>query len=136
MLKLQLLLPPLVPKLAAATSEPNNNPPAGRTDRAVVDIEADQCMDVQVVEDDVFDRNKKNMNEDCSICLEEFETGDKCGLVSGCKHIYHIACIQELLHYDYKHKSKFSTRCPRCRRLVRVYIRPPARPQPRTDLNV
>ncbi|KAJ0084869.1 hypothetical protein Patl1_30923 [Pistacia atlantica] len=48
----------------------------------------------------------RNWSE-CVICLEEFEEGDDCSVLSECKHIYHKACIDKWVIQE-RH-------CPVCR---------------------
>ncbi|KDP34535.1 hypothetical protein JCGZ_11085 [Jatropha curcas] len=47
----------------------------------------------------------------CCICLEEYKEGDKCKILSKCKHLYHDSCIEEWL---LKGRN-----CPVCRDSVR-----------------
>ncbi|KAI9093327.1 hypothetical protein K1719_027341 [Acacia pycnantha] len=48
---------------------------------------------------------------ECSICMDEFEKGDKCLVFPGCGHIFHCKCIARWL------KMKKLT-CPFCRSSV------------------
>ena len=54
-----------------------------------------------------------NDNEGCIICLEEFEDGDYCRVLSECQHIYHMLCIDRWLVKD--------THCPLCRCSVQFW---------------
>ncbi|WCJ23300.1 RING/U-box superfamily protein [Euphorbia peplus] len=101
------------------TGQPNNQRrQAGRND-----IESNQVQPqrqpnnpphqkIQVLMDSVFDKNKTNKTDDdkeCSICLEEFKNGDKCGVLSSCKHVHHKVCIQLWLNGGDERS------CPKCR---------------------
>ena len=44
---------------------------------------------------------------DCSICLEEFQKGDRVRQLQPCSHVFHRACVDRWLHM---HDA-----CPLCR---------------------
>jgi hypothetical protein len=44
---------------------------------------------------------------DCTVCLEAFETGDRCRRLPRCEHSFHARCVEPWLE-----KSRF---CPVCR---------------------
>ena len=46
-------------------------------------------------------------SNECAICLEELKEGDRCRVLSKCKHIYHIYCIDRWLLME--------SHCPLCR---------------------
>ncbi|KAG8489389.1 hypothetical protein CXB51_017464 [Gossypium anomalum] len=46
-------------------------------------------------------------SKDCAICLEELKEGDRCRMLSKCRHVYHFSCIDRWL---LKHSH-----CPLCR---------------------
>ncbi|WCJ27020.1 RING/U-box superfamily protein [Euphorbia peplus] len=51
-----------------------------------------------VVHGEYVEKNKNNnirVDNECSICLDEFKNEDKCGVLIGCKHVHHKDCIQE-----------------------------------------
>ncbi|KAJ9146650.1 hypothetical protein P3X46_028887 [Hevea brasiliensis] len=58
----------------------------------------------------MFKSNIMNCSE-CAICLEEFEDGEPCWVLTKCKHVYHAFCINQWLAKD-RH-------CPLCRGSVR-----------------
>lgn len=47
----------------------------------------------------------------CSICLEDYSTGDEVTLLPSCHHCYHPQCITEWL-------EKFSNDCPVCKKTI------------------
>ncbi|XP_022769575.1 putative RING-H2 finger protein ATL19 [Durio zibethinus] len=49
----------------------------------------------------------KYCSNECAICLEEFKERDRCRILSKCKHIYHICCIDRWLLKE--------LHCPLCR---------------------
>lgn len=60
-------------------------------------------------------QNEKNyLNNDCSICLEKFET-NKC-IILFCKHRYHRNCLQD---YILQNQSN-SFDCPLCRKKYQI----------------
>lgn len=54
-----------------------------------------------------IDKDNSLLNQQCSICLEEFKT-DESVVFLKCKHVYHIECIKSWL-------TKQSSKCPTCR---------------------
>ncbi|XVF20928.1 hypothetical protein REPUB_Repub12eG0046100 [Reevesia pubescens] len=58
-------------------------------------------------------KNIKHQTEDqevakeCAICLEELKEGDLCRILSNCKHLYHLSCIDRWLFKE--------PCCPLCR---------------------
>ncbi|MBA0881334.1 hypothetical protein Goshw_021866 [Gossypium schwendimanii] len=46
-------------------------------------------------------------SKDCAICLEELKEGDRCRMLSKCRHVYLLSCIDRWL---LKHSH-----CPLCR---------------------
>jgi hypothetical protein len=79
---------------------------------------------VTVKEDDMnkfissfnYDKNDKKWEEDikiknqtnCTICLADYEDGDKVGYLKTCGHLFHIECIKKWL-------LEFNHKCPVCR---------------------
>ena len=61
----------------------------------------------------IYNKNKNtqettDQNYDvCAICLEKFEDGDQCRVLSGCKHVYQRFCIERWLGE--------TQNCPVCR---------------------
>ncbi|KAI4385105.1 hypothetical protein MLD38_003166 [Melastoma candidum] len=51
--------------------------------------------------------NKRFVNEECVICLAEFEDGEVCQVLANCQHVYHRECI-----YEWMSRSSC---CPICR---------------------
>ena len=56
-----------------------------------------------IVEDHYLELD--NENAVCSICLAEYEDGDQLRQL-GCKHHYHVSCIDEWL--------RLNAKCPLC----------------------
>ncbi|KAL8135124.1 hypothetical protein AgCh_009959 [Apium graveolens] len=50
-------------------------------------------------------------NKECAVCLESFETGEWCRRLAGCKHVFHVSCVDSWL-------AKVLN-CPVCRAPVR-----------------
>jgi heme/copper-type cytochrome/quinol oxidase subunit 2 len=46
--------------------------------------------------------------EDCAICLSQFEDGDLCSVMPGCRHEFHRSCIAKWL-------KACNNTCPLCR---------------------
>ena len=57
---------------------------------------------VECKEDEV---DEEMEGEKCTICLCEYEDGDKLTKIPACSHIFHYECISQWL-------SKSSTKCP------------------------
>ena len=61
----------------------------------------------------IYNKNKNTQettyqNYDvCAVCLEKFQDGDQCRVLSGCKHVYHRFCIERWLGE--------TQNCPVCR---------------------
>ncbi|KAL8486986.1 hypothetical protein ACS0TY_023140 [Phlomoides rotata] len=56
-------------------------------------------------------KSKPNLEENCSICLSEFEEGDEAREVVDCRHVFHRICLEKWL-LGFRHT------CPLCRSLV------------------
>ena len=54
----------------------------------------------------VMDADTVKEHDQCHVCLESLEEGDECRLL-GCKHAYHLACIDQWL--------RINKICPLCR---------------------
>ncbi|TYI74631.1 hypothetical protein E1A91_D07G214900v1 [Gossypium mustelinum] len=52
-------------------------------------------------------KEEESGSKDCAICLEELKEGDRCRMLSKCRHVYHLSCIDRWL---LKHSH-----CPLCR---------------------
>ncbi|XP_050236921.1 RING-H2 finger protein ATL66-like [Mercurialis annua] len=50
------------------------------------------------------------LEDECVICLEDFEEGDECRILTRCNHIYHKACVDRWILND--------AHCPICRECV------------------
>lgn len=79
------------------------------------DIEADR-QSMQQPAGTVVIYKKKNIistqeeesgSKDCAICLEEVNEGDRCRMLSNCRHVYHLSCIDRWL--------LMNSHCPLCR---------------------
>ena len=68
-------------------------------------IQLKKCSFIQNIK---FDENMEDQN--CSICLEEFNTNDKISVLQ-CRHIYHRNCIFDWVKSQHDKKN---TRCPNC----------------------
>ncbi|CAK9175035.1 unnamed protein product, partial [Ilex paraguariensis] len=58
--------------------------------------------------------SKENLGErsfcDCSVCLNEFQEGEKLRIIPNCRHVFHIDCIDIWLQTN--------ANCPLCRRSI------------------
>jgi hypothetical protein len=52
----------------------------------------------------IYDRLDKDQ---CSICITEFECGDKVSVLEKCKHVFHTECVEEWCRYKQD--------CPLCK---------------------
>lgn len=59
----------------------------------------------------ITEKNKENFNNNCNICLDEFNVEDNIILLD-CKHYFHVNCIEKWL-------MEQSTKCPVCRKSVK-----------------
>lgn len=55
-------------------------------------------------------RNGQGVYDECAVCLEVFQSGDRCRVIPACSHTFHVLCADAWL-------SKSSV-CPICRRSV------------------
>ncbi|KAJ9693285.1 hypothetical protein PVL29_012156 [Vitis rotundifolia] len=46
--------------------------------------------------------------ENCAVCLNDFEVGEKIRWLTNCKHIFHRSCLDRWMDHDQK-------TCPLCR---------------------
>ncbi|XP_060669037.1 putative RING-H2 finger protein ATL19 [Ziziphus jujuba] len=53
---------------------------------------------------------RSRFSSECCICLEEYETGDRCQVFPVCNHVYHSNCIDNWL--------KKNSTCPICRNCI------------------
>lgn len=53
---------------------------------------------------------RTRFSSECCICLEEYETGDRCQVFPVCNHVYHSNCIDNWL--------KKNSTCPICRNCI------------------
>ncbi|CAL1413872.1 unnamed protein product [Linum trigynum] len=49
-------------------------------------------------------------SRECAICLEDYDGGEPCRIMPVCKHMFHVACIDDWL--------RIKIACPVCRRCV------------------
>ncbi|XP_021902779.1 NEP1-interacting protein-like 1 [Carica papaya] len=74
------------------------------------DDHADDIPKMRITDDNLLMDTSSDDRISCSICLQEFQTGDLIHCLPHCKHIYHQPCINKWLT---AHNS-----CPLCRRNV------------------
>ena len=53
---------------------------------------------------------QRNCGDDCAICLEDFQDGQRCQVLCECKHTFHSECIDRWL------QKKLT--CPICRSCI------------------
>ncbi|XP_062104787.1 putative RING-H2 finger protein ATL49 [Humulus lupulus] len=90
----------LVPERGGATLATSGGASTGNTSMSKDDLENLPSFHYKTTEDTRSD-------EDCAVCLETFEMGDKCRLLPTCNHSFHAQCVDTWLL-----RTPF---CPICR---------------------